>query len=85
MLELNQLINPFDIVIGVLFFLAGRVLKDKNRGISLFLQVSILLLRITKHYFDTHPEAAKIANKYRHEVDTLYHKHTVKKTASPLG
>lgn len=72
-------INPVDIIIGIISYILGRYSFKDKRGLGLFLQVSILLIRISKHYFDTHPEAGKLAHNYKLKVDRLYHDHVHKK------
>lgn len=71
-------LNPIDIAIGVISFIIGRFTfsKDKNRSIGLFLQVSLLMIRMAKHYIDTHPEAKKkLSRHYQLTVDELHKKH----------
>jgi hypothetical protein len=89
MSDLSGFINinnlPIDTFIAIISFLIGKVFTKKERGVGIFLQVSLLLLRLAKHYFDTHPEADKLASKYKLEVDQMYHKHTAGTKSGALG
>lgn len=56
----------FDSFIAVLFFLAGRL----SGGIGLLVRVSILIIRMAKHYYDTHPDAKK--KKRSTKIDNIF-------------
>lgn len=68
--------HPLDIGIALLSYVAGRLMqKAERRSIGIFMQVSILLLRMAKHYADTHPTAKKTVTKRIHdEINRLHHK-----------
>lgn len=68
-------LHPIDLAIGVGSFIVGRLLSQKGRvkNIGLLLQISLFLVKLAKHYFDTHPEATKELNsKTRKELDSLH-------------
>ena len=67
--------HPVDLAIGLFSYLAGSQIakRGKYRSIGIFLQVSLLVMRITKHYFDTHPEARATVNpKLRKQIESLH-------------
>lgn len=61
--------SPFDIIVGIFSFMAGAVAmlqRYKNnpyRNLSIFLQVSILVINMAKQYYDHHPDAKEKLNK----------------------
>lgn len=71
---LTHIPGLFDIALSLGFFVAGRL----TGGIGLLLKVAILLIRMAKHFYDTHPDAhrQKRSTKIDNIFDTLF-KHEV--------
>ena len=61
MLDFGQMfqLNPMDILIGAATFFIGSFSAKRNRakGFTVLLQISILLYKMAKFYYDQHPEA----------------------------
>ncbi len=61
--ELFEIISPVDLLFTGAGFISGIVVvlrRFKNnpfRNLSILLQVSLLLIKFTKHYYDSHPKA----------------------------
>lgn len=68
--------SPLDAVLALLSVsLLVTGLKRELKGISIFIQISMLLVKIVKHFYNTHPEAkAKIDKKYLDILDKIYNK-----------
>ncbi len=62
----------------VLSFATGFVVK-KNPGLGLLMRVSILLIKMAKHFYDTHPTAKKVKTKTTldEQVSLLYKQQVV--------
>lgn len=61
--------NPMlDIVLSLGFFVAGRL----SGGLGIFLRVALLLIRMAKHYYDTHPDAKR--KKRSTKIDNIFAK-----------
>lgn len=66
--HLLHLLSPVDILVGGLAFIVGSVSGIKKyqqtpyRNLSILLQVSLLIVKMAKYYFDTHPSAKEKVN-----------------------
>lgn len=69
LLHLLPHISSFDVTIALLSFSAG--LLYRFRGITILIQVSLLLIKMAKHFYDTHPEGAKL-KPFDPKMDRLY-------------
>ena len=80
---LLQILSPVDIVIGAFSFLigslatVGRFKSNPYRNLSIFLQVSLLIIKMAKSYYDAHPKAkehldAQLAQRLDRISDQLY-------------
>lgn len=80
---LHSLLHPsfLDVIIAILSFLVGRI----TGGLGTFLVASLILTRITRWYFSSHPQAAaKLARGYE-ELAVLYKKEFPKKDPKFVG
>lgn len=75
-----EIVSPVDVLFAGTGFLSGALVvlrRFKNnpyRNLSIFLQVSLLLVKITKHYYDSHPEAkAKLNQAIMIRLDKIVH------------
>lgn len=63
-----SILSPFDFFLGVFSFATGlaaamRILKKSPvRNASIFLQIALLITKMAKYYFDSHPEAKEKLN-----------------------
>lgn len=61
---------PFDVAIGILSFLSGLFVARRG-ALGLMIQASLLLMKMAKHYYDTHPEAReRFKGKERIEIES---------------
>lgn len=85
-----------DVFIGLFSFSVGSLAtlrkfrSNPYRSMSIFLQVSLLLLKMSKSYYDSHPEAkkklnAQIAQRLDKISDQLYEYTHGKKEKDELG
>jgi len=79
-MEPVHLVTPIDFLFGVFGFSGGilaaiKVLRRQPlRNASIFLQVSLLIIKMANHYFTTHPEAKeKINKKIEHLLEKISH------------
>lgn len=77
----NLHLSAIDFFIGVLSFIMGsgstlvKLKRNPAKGISVFLQVSLIIIKMAKHYYDTHPEAKqKLNGEARGLLEKLYRK-----------
>lgn len=80
----------FDIFIGALGASALLLAFVKRfRNLFVFLQAAVLLLRMIKHFLDTHPELkSSLSDELHRDLYRLYHRHVTVKdpaTGGPLG
>lgn len=64
-----------DLIILIFGFFLG--VSSRSRWFVIFLQVSLLMAKMAKWYFETHPNARK-GKKYvkiDEKIDEIYHKH----------
>lgn len=60
---ITDIVNPIDLFVGLFGFLGGGLTavkvfkKSPMRNAGIFLQVSLLVIKMTNYYFSTHPEA----------------------------
>ena len=61
-------LSPIDLFVGFFSFLAGSVAmiqkfkRNPMRNAGLFLQVSLMLIKMAQYYFKSHPEARQKLN-----------------------
>ncbi len=78
--HLLELVSPVDILFAGTGFISGilvvvrRLKNNPYRNLSILLQVSLLLIKFTKHYYDTHPESkAKLNVAIMARLDKIVH------------
>ena len=68
MTDIMHILSPIDLFVGLISFSTGivaaaRILKKNPlRNASILLQVSLLISKMAKYYFDNHPEAREKLN-----------------------
>lgn len=91
--------SPIDILFSVFGFITGSltlsrwVKNNPYRNLSIFLQVSLLIIKMAKSYYDAHPEAkeklnAQIRDRLDRISDQLYEYMSSQKkpdTSGPVG
>lgn len=99
MIDPTTLFSPVDILIGLGGIVIGgfaSLAKFKNnpyRNMSIFLQVSLLIIKMAKQYYDTHPDKKErlnkqIADRLDHISTQLYeytHGRKERVVSEPLG
>lgn len=67
-------LNPLDIVLALLGIAAGSLIRRKFVGFGIFIQISIILVKIVRHYYATHPEMKQKwpLLKHKRKLDTIY-------------
>lgn len=96
-MEILHIFSPIDILVGLVSFLSGILVmirqfkKNPLRNASIFLQVSLLMVKMAQHYFETHPDARDKLNertiraleKISRQFDDYYNRN--KRIDQPLG
>lgn len=76
--NLFHIINPLDLIIAIISFVAGRLLNRKStRSVGLLMSIAVLFIKMAKHFYDTHPDAVRFGKKYKLAVDRMYHEHVL--------
>ena len=68
-------VSPTDLFLLVLSFGLGllSVGFKANRGVGIAVQVAILLIKITKHFADTHPDGLHFHPTHKKQLDKLHY------------
>jgi len=98
-MDIFSIISPIDVLFTGAGFLSGilvvlrRLKNNPYRNLSIFLQVSLLLVKFTKHYYDSHPQAKEKLNiaimarldKIVHQLDEYMGNKERQQVLPPLG
>lgn len=81
-MDFSSLFSTPQAILDVFILLFGFLLgiSSRSRWFVVFLQVSMLIVKMAKWYFDTHPSAKKHKSKVKidDQIDYIYHKYLKK-------